>query len=52
MKLELEPTTAAQVLCQVRSYGIYTRQAAFGHAASEYFGIPCQFSFRRLLHIN
>jgi hypothetical protein len=38
------PTVAAQV----QSCGICGGQVALGQVSSEYFGFPCQFSFRLL----
>jgi hypothetical protein len=31
--------------------GFVVDKVALGHVFSEYFGFPCQFSFRRLLHV-
>jgi hypothetical protein len=46
------PTAAARVRSQVRYVGFVEDELALGQVFSEYFGIPCQFSFRQMLHTH
>jgi hypothetical protein len=44
------PTAAVQVRALVWQVGFVVDKVALGQVFSEYFGFPCQSSFRQILH--
>jgi hypothetical protein len=45
-------TAGARIRYHVRSCGFVVGKVAFGQVFSGYFGVPCQFSFHRLLVVH
>jgi hypothetical protein len=44
------PTTEARVRARLGHMGFVVDRVALGQVFSEYFGFPCQLSFRQILH--